>query len=191
MQAMRGSLIFLTLICLGGEQLMAQSVGPPVIEGVREEHVMIPMRDGIGLSAYLFFPESAEGRWPAVFEQRYASLTGLSTRQSAAALAQRGYAVALVNFRGTHRSQGRFVGYRALGWGTQQDGYDICEWLAAQPWCTGKVGTFGSSQGGFAQNFLAVTQPPHLVCQYMVDTGLSLFHEGYRIGGVTRPQRFK
>jgi putative CocE/NonD family hydrolase len=71
-----------------------------------------------------------------------------------------------------------------------QDGYDICEWLAKQPWSTGKVGTFGSSQGGFAQNFLAVTQPPHLVCQYMVDTGLSLFQEGYRIGGITRPNRF-
>ena len=25
----------------------------------------------------------------------------------------------------------------------------------------------------------------------MIDTGLSLFHEGYRIGGTTRPERFK
>src|SRR5262249_39612926 len=68
---------------------------------------------------------------------------------------------------------------------------DTVEWLAAQPWCTGKVGTFGSSQAGFAQNFLAVTRPPHLTAQYMIDTGLSLFHEGYRIGGTTRPERFK
>jgi hypothetical protein len=65
------------------------------------------------------------------------------------------------------------------------------EWLAKQPFSTGKIGTLGSSQAGFAQNFLAVTQPPHLVCQYMIDTGLSLFHEGYRIGGTTRPTRFK
>jgi len=65
------------------------------------------------------------------------------------------------------------------------------EWLARQPWSTGKIGTLGSSQAGFAQNFLAVTRPPHLVCQYMIDTGLSLFHEGYRIGGTTRPERFK
>src|SRR5262249_17721096 len=35
------------------------------------------------------------------------------------------------------------------------------------------------------------TRPPHLVCQFMTDTGLSLFHEGYRIGGATRPERFK
>ncbi len=63
--------------------------------------------------------------------------------------------------------------------------------MAKQEWSTGKVGSLGSSQGGFAQNFLAVTRPPHLVCQFMIDTGLSLFHEGYRIGGTTRPERFK
>ena len=65
-----------------------------------------------------------------------------------------------------------------------------CEWLGAQPWCTGKIGTYGGSQAGYAQNYLAVTQPPHLVAQYMTDTGLSLYHEGYRIGGATKPQRF-
>ncbi len=156
---------------------------------VTERHEMIPMRDGNKLSAYLYFPAGA-GPWPAVFEQRYADLRGASTRKAAARLAEAGYVVALVNFRGTHLSEGTWVGYRALGWGELKDGYDTCEWLAKQSWCTGNVGTFGSSQGGYAQNFLAVTQSPHLKCQYMVDTGLSLFQEGYRIGGTTRPNRF-
>lgn len=163
---------------------------PPLdLNGVREDHVMIPMRDGKHLSALLYRPATGD-RWPAVFEQRYADITGAGTRKNAADLARNGFAVAMVNYRGTHRSEGTWVGYRALGWGELKDGYDVCEWLATQAWCTGKVGTFGSSQGGFAQNFLAVTQPPHLACQYMVDTGLSLFQEGYRIGGVTRPGRF-
>lgn len=156
---------------------------------ITERHEMIPMRDGKRLSAYLYVPPG-EGPWPVVFEQRYADLRGAATRKAAAKLAEGGYVVALVNFRGTHLSEGTWVGYRALGWGELKDGYDTCEWLATQPWSTGNVGTFGSSQGGFAQNFLAVTQPPHLKCQYMVDTGLSLFQEGYRIGGVTRPNRF-
>ncbi len=151
---------------------------------------MIPMRDGKRLSAYLYFPDGT-GPWPAVFEQRYASLRGKSTREAAAKLSSAGFVVALVNFRGTQLSEGAYVGYRALQWGKLQDGYDTCEWLAAEDWCTGKVGTFGGSQGGYAQNYLAVTEPPHLVCQYMIDTGLSLFHEGYRIGGITRPERFK
>ncbi len=167
----------------------AQDLPKLDVPGVREEHVMIPMRDGVKLSAYVYLPEGT-GKWPAIFEQRYANISGLSTRKRAAEMAQRGYAVAMVNFRGSQKSEGKYVGYRALAWGEQKDGYDTCEWLASQSWSTGKVGSFGSSQGGFAQNFLAVTQPPHLVCQYMVDTGLSLFPEGYRIGGVTRPGRF-
>lgn len=160
------------------------------LKPITEKHAMIPMRDGKHLSAYLYFPPG-KGPWPVVFEQRYADLRGAATRKGAAKLAEEGFVVALVNFRGTHLSEGTWVGYRALGWGKLKDGYDTCEWLASQQWSTGKVGSFGSSQGGFAQNFLAVTQPPHLVCQYMEDTGLSLFHEGYRLGGTTRPERFK
>ncbi|GAB4140756.1 MAG: hypothetical protein Tsb009_10240 [Planctomycetaceae bacterium] len=157
---------------------------------VTEKHVWIPMRDGVRLSAYLFFPKG-KGPWPVLIEQRYASFRGAGTRKRYAALAEGGYVVAAVNFRGTQLSEGRYVGYRALGWGKQKDGYDAVEWLAKQPWSTGKVGSLGGSQGGFAQNFLAVTQPPSLKCQFMRDTGLSLFHEGYRIGGITRPDRFK
>ncbi|HQX49364.1 MAG TPA: CocE/NonD family hydrolase [Planctomycetaceae bacterium] len=157
---------------------------------VTERHQMIPMRDGKHLSAYLYFPEGA-GPWPVLFEQRYADLSGTGTRKAAARLAEAGYVVAMINYRGTYLSEGTWVGYRALGWGELKDGYDACEWLGTQSWSTGKVGTFGSSQAGYAQNFLAITQPPHLTAQYMVDTGLSLFHEGYRIGGTTRPERFK
>jgi predicted acyl esterase len=185
---MRLAALVAATLLVGGSSAFAQAdvdLGP-----ITERHEMIPMRDGQRLSAYLYFPPG-DGPWPAVFEQRYADIRGAGTRKAAAELAASGYVVALVNYRGTHQSEGTWVGYRALGWGELKDGYDTCEWLAAQKWCTGKIGTLGSSQGGYAQNFLAVTQPPHLVCQYMVDTGLSLFHEGYRIGGTTRPERFK
>lgn len=175
---------WLVLSVLMAVAAQAKPLPPLDLGEVSEEQVWIPMRDGVRLSAYLYRPRG-DGRWPVLFEQRYADITGSSTRKNAATLAARGYAVAMVSFRGSQESEGTYQGYRALAWGEQQDGYDVCEWLATQPWCTGKAGTFGSSQGGFAQNFLAVTRPPHLVCQYMVDTGLSLFHEGYRIGGVT------
>jgi len=157
---------------------------------VTEKPTWIPMRDGKNLSAFVYIPEG-KGPWPVLFEQRYADIRGAGTKKAAAKLAEAGYVVAMVNFRGAQKSEGTWVGYRALGWGELKDGFDTCEWLAKQEWSTGKVGSFGSSQGGYAQNFLAVAQPPHLVCQYMVDTGLSLFQEGYRIGGITRPERFK
>lgn len=188
---MSGMKFALSLLALLTPLLYAQAKELPALElpGVHEQHVMIPMRDGVKLSAYLYLPEG-EGKWPVIFEQRYAAVTSSGSRKNSATLARHGYVVALVNFRGSQLSEGAYVGYRALGWGELKDGYDACEWLATQPWSTGKVGSFGSSQGGFAQNFLAVTQPPHLTCQYMVDTGTSLFQEGYRIGGLTRPNRY-
>lgn len=167
-----------------------QAADPVDLGGVTEKHEMIPMRDGVKLSAYIYTP-SGPGPWPVILEQRYANANDPNTKKWFAKLATGGYVTVLANFRGSQLSEGVWRGYRHLAWGEQQDGYDLVEWLAKQPWSTGKIGTFGSSQAGFAQNFLAVTQPPHLTAQYMIDTGLSLYHEGYRIGGVTRPERFK
>ena len=167
-----------------------EAVDPVDLGGVTENHEMIPMRDSVRLSAYIYTPPG-DGPWPVILEQRYANSNDPNTRKWFAKLAGGGYVTVLANFRGSQQSEGVWRGYRHLAWGEQQDGYDLVEWLAKQPWSTGKIGTFGSSQAGFAQNFLAVTQPPHLAAQYMIDTGLSLYHEGYRIGGITRPERFK
>ncbi|MGV3725018.1 MAG: CocE/NonD family hydrolase [Actinomycetota bacterium] len=180
-------LVALLLVCASGVQAQETATHP---NGVLEQRLMVPMRDGTRLSVYVYLPPG-KGPWPGLLEQRYASLSGAGTKTAYARLAAAGYAVAAANFRGSALSEGTWVGYRALGWGKLQDGYDLVEWMAAQPWCTGKIGTMGGSQAGFAQNFLAITRPPHLVAQYMTDTGLSLFHEGYRIGGATRPERFK
>ena len=174
------ALLFCSLVSLRAAEAPPLDLGP-----VREEHVMIPMRDGQRLSAWLYFPPD-KGPWPAVFEQRYADIHSAGSRKAAAKFAEGGFVIALVNYRGTHLSEGKWQGYRALAWGELKDGFDTCEWLAAQPWCTGKIGTYGGSQAGYAQNFLAITQPPHLVAQYMTDTGLSLYQEGYRIGEIGR-----
>jgi predicted acyl esterase len=182
--------ILLLLSCFAVHASLLAADLPKIDFGsVREEHIMIPMRDGKRLSAYVFFPAGNQ-KWPAIFEQRYADISSAGSRKAAAKFAEGGFVIALVNYRGTHLSEGVYRGYRGLQWGELRDGYDVCEWLAAQPWCTGKIGTYGGSQAGYAQNYLAVTQPPHLVAQYMTDTGLSLYHEGYRIGGATKPQRF-
>ena len=190
MTAFRLSLFILTALCLHPEY-RAAAADPVDLGGVIETHEMIPMRDGVRLSAYIYTPPG-QGPWPVLLEQRYANANHPSVQQSYSKLAKAGgYVMVLANFRGSQKSEGEWRGYRSLAWGERQDGYDLVEWLGTRPWSTGKVGTFGSSQAGFAQNFLAVTRPPHLVAQYMIDTGLSLFHEGYRIGGTSRPDRFK
>ncbi len=184
------SLLLVAMICgLTGNGLLADD--PVDLGGVTQTHEMILMRDGVRISAYVFKPPGA-GPWPVLLQQRYAAGNNPGTQQSFAHMAKTyGYVMVMANFRGSQLSEGEWRGYRSLGWGERKDGYDLVEWLGTQSWSTGKVGTYGSSQAGYAQNFLAVTQPPHLVAQYMIDTGLSLFHEGYRIGGTTRPERFK
>ena len=167
----------------GGEEVDAAALA-----GVEREHHMVPMRDGTRISAYVFTP-SGSGTFPALLQQVYVDISGAAAR--CAEMAAKGYIVAVSNYRGCHLSEGRYTGYRALALGEHHDAYDTVEWLAAHPRCTGKVGTFGGSQGGIAQNFTAVDRPPSLVCSHMSNTALSLFEEGYRLGGLTRFGRFE
>lgn len=168
----------------------AKTLPPVPLDGLVQERLSIPARDGVTLAGWIIRPDRV-GKFPAVFEQRHADITAPSLRRAAAEVARAGYAVAMLNWRGTHDSGGRFISFRSLGWGEVRDGYDICEWLAVQPWSSGAVGTYGGSQGGYAQNYLAPTRPPHLVTQYIVDAGLSFFHDGYRVGGTTRPLKYR
>jgi uncharacterized protein len=73
------------------------AAAPVDVSPVRREHVMIPMRDGVKLSAYLYFPPSDEAKLPVVFEQRYADISAAATAKTAADFAQRGFIVAMVN----------------------------------------------------------------------------------------------
>jgi predicted acyl esterase len=148
-------------------------------DGVREGHTMVPARDGVRLSCALTFPTACgPGPWPVLVQFRYAG-DGSAPRAAMAQLARHGFVVGFCLFRGVHSSEGRYEGYHTQA----ADGHDVVEWLAKQPFSDGKVGTFGSSQAGYAQNLLAGQGPPSLVAQYMIDTGLSLYHEAFFQGG--------
>ena len=70
-----------------------------------------------------------------------------------------GYAIVVPNPRGVNMSEGD-----ATYWSPQEgdDIHDTIEWIAAQPWCTGKVGMTGASYYGIVQWFAGATRPPHL-----------------------------
>ena len=75
----------------------------------------------------------------------------------AAYFAERGYAYARLDVRGTGSSGG--VALDEYTAAETQDGHDVVEWLAAQPWCTGSVGMWGLSYGGFTSIQVAATRP--------------------------------
>lgn len=128
-------------------------------------HLQIPVRDGLKLSANLFrpVPREPEERFPAILEMipyRKDDWRFGSDHQRMTYLAQRGYAGCRLDIRGTGSSPGIALDeYTEI---ETQDGYDAVEWLAAQPWCNGKVGMWGISYGGFTAIQVAKLQPPSL-----------------------------
>ena len=128
--------------------------------------VVVPARDGIALSANLWVPVAADAagaRYPAILEmipygkdnwRRNADIT------RGTYLASRGYVLCRVDVRGTGSSGG--IALDEYTETETQDGYDAVEWLADQPWCTGAIGMWGISYGGFTAIQVAKLRPPHL-----------------------------
>jgi len=122
--------------------------------------VKVAMRDGVELSADIYFPEGGAdaGPYPAVLARTPYDNQHPVYVADARYLAKHGYVVVLQDVRGRHDSDGEWVPFRNEG----ADGYDTVEWLAAQPWCSGRVGTFGGSYGGWTQWAMAREKPPSL-----------------------------
>nr|WP_288700523.1 CocE/NonD family hydrolase [uncultured Secundilactobacillus sp.] len=92
-----------------------------------------------------------------------------------------GYAVCNPDMRGIAHSEGNIT---EIGSQEAQDGYDLIEWIASQPWSSGKTALTGTSYLAWSQWFIAAEQPPHLTAINPTE-GLS---DGYRdlayIGGI-------
>src|SRR5579864_5760923 len=103
--------------------------------------VRVPMRDGVRLSIDVYRPE-AEGRFPGLLIQTPYNNNTLGFINRARWFARRGYAVVVADSRGRFDSDGDWDPFSPLH---KSDGYDLVEWLAGQPWCSGRVGTLGQS----------------------------------------------
>ncbi len=120
--------------------------------------LLVPMRDGVGLSTNIWRPKRAKGPLPTIlWKTPYNEhvLRG-STARFAAEAVRNGYAFIVQNERGRYFSQGK---YEILGY-PQTDGYDTLSWIAKQPWSNGKVGTLGCSSSAEWQLALAAMNHP-------------------------------
>jgi putative CocE/NonD family hydrolase len=128
------------------------------------ENVWIPMQDGTCLAARIWLPEDADAQpVPAILEYipyRKRDFTRHRDSVMHPYVAAYGYACIRVDLRGSGDSEGVLTDEY-----TQQeldDGCDVIAWLAAQTWCTGKVGMIGISWGGFNGLQIAAMHPPAL-----------------------------
>lgn len=122
-------------------------------------NILVPMRDGVGLSTNVYRPRGATGPLPTIlWKTPYNELAAGNVRTNRRALdwVSRGYAYIVQNERGRYFSEGE---YEILGY-PQTDGYDTLTWIAAQPWSNGKVGTWGCSSSAEWQLALAAQNHP-------------------------------
>jgi len=146
----------------GGIPLAVRDEFPYRVRVIR--HEWIPMSDGCRLASRIWLPENAgQAPVPAIFEYvPYRKNDGLVLRDAPIHhyFAGHGYASVRVDMRGTGDSDGILEDeYLPL---EQEDGVEVIRWLAAQPWCTGKVGIIGKSWGGFNGLQIAAHHPPEL-----------------------------
>jgi putative CocE/NonD family hydrolase len=90
-----------------------------------------------------------------------------------------GYVVVSQDTRGRYTSDGEFQLFSETNTGDAEDGYDSIEWLSAQPWSDGKVGTFGPSYNAWMQWEAARLRPPHLVAMVAYTIPLELTEVDY------------
>ncbi len=129
-----------------------------------DEHVWITVSDGTRLAAKIWRPVSSDREpVPGLLEYipyRKRDLTAIRDSIHHPYLAGHGYACVRVDMRGTGESEGVLTDEYLEE--EQRDAEDVLAWLAEQPWCTGELGMFGISWGGFAALQVAARKPPNL-----------------------------
>ncbi|MET9386106.1 CocE/NonD family hydrolase [Streptomyces sp. NPDC002928] len=126
------------------------------------EDLRIPLPDGTRLYARVWRPLTNEPV-PALLEYlpyRLTDWTAPRDHQRHPWYAGHGYASVRVDVRGHGNSEGIPADpYSAV---YPADGAEVVNWLAAQPWCDGKVGVFDISWGGFGSLRIAALAPEPL-----------------------------
>lgn len=171
------------------EQVKA-TVRGPLPPGVKlEEDIYVTMRDGTKISVDIYRPQK-DGKYPALLsmapyikeiQQQPPILTHSIEAGNTGFFVTNGYVHVIAQSRGTGKSQGQ---YNLLHAKEHEDGYDLVEWIALQPWCDGNVGMIGDSYYAMIQYLVAAQQPPHLKCIAPFDGATDMYRDIAYPGGM-------
>ena len=146
---------------------------PRFSPGFRRTSEYVSVRDGIKLAVDIHLPEGcpADTRLPTlvIFTPYYRRFVlqppeadGIEASPNTCVyrdfFVPHGYALVVVDVRGTGASFGTRDGFRSPV--ERDDYFDVVDWAVQQPWCNGSIGSLGISYLGAAACFLASTGHP-------------------------------
>lgn len=172
------------LLFLPGTFLVAQPERPYT-------PIQIPTRDGKTLAADLYANNPITPK-PVILIQTpynknfYRLSVAIPSQAGGASFPydSANYNYVTLDWRGFYGSKDAAV----AGYDRGLDGYDAVEWIAAQPWCNGKVGTWGPSALGAIQFMTAKHHPPHLLCAVPLVKDFKTKYGDFYEGGVYRKE---
>ena len=148
------------------------------------ETVYIEMADGTKLAADCYLPKDGGPTWPVVLAR--SAYARAIAAPKAERFTNRGYAAVMQDLRGMGHSQGEKNIFHTDGWRPGlQDGADTVAWVRAQPWCNGKVATFGPSALGITQVLMAPSTKD-VACQCIRQAPSNFYYNLAYQGGVWR-----
>ena len=124
-----------------------------------EKNVYATMRDGVKMALDIYQPVQGKGPWPAILAYSPFQKERFFESPKPAFYCLHGYVCVQATERGSGFNEGKFIFH---GTAAAQDGYDLVEWIAGQPWCNGNVAMMGASGYGVMQWLTAPLNPPHL-----------------------------
>ena len=136
---------------------------------------------------WLHLKDGYPNQWKAMTEKHPETVSGTSNQYQNWEVVDPekwvpdGYACVRVDSRGAGRSPGfmNFHSPREI-----KDFYDCIEWVARQPWCSGKVGLNGISYYAVNQWFVASRQPPHLAAMCVWEGWADGYRDRTHHGGI-------
>lgn len=178
-----------------GAYLKAREV--PFARSAKPLSLYLTMRDGCRIAIDAWLPEGAIGPVPTVmivtpYYRRFRLCEGGSGDATPNAgkfidlLVPRGYAVVVVDVRGTGASFGTRDSFRSPK--EREDSREIADWIVAQPWSDGRIGATGISYPGAASDFLASTGHPAVKAIAPLFAVWDTYADNYYPGGILLKQ---
>jgi putative CocE/NonD family hydrolase len=139
---------------------------------------MIPMRDGVRLATDVYLPSQRDPVPAVLLRLPYGKRSYGEIRFWVNELSARGFATVVQDMRGRHGSEGVFAPYPNAG----ADGAATLDWIVAQPWSNGRVGSLGCSALGESQLMLGKQNHPALRAMVPIAAGGAIGTAGGRNG---------